>query len=103
MRAGKARQPPCDRGGVKASLSELGLNNGHAGAAASCPFGAKNGLVHRSKYRRYSITSSARASSVGGIVRPSDFAVFRLITRLNLVGCLIGKSAGLAPFRILST
>jgi len=31
----------------------------------------------------YSITSSARASNVGGTVRPSDFAVFKL----NLVGC----------------
>src|SRR6266508_2573772 len=29
---------------------------------------------------RYSITSSARASSVGGTLNPSAFAVFRLIT-----------------------
>ena len=31
----------------------------------------------------HSITSSARARRVGGIVRPSAFAVFRLITRWN--------------------
>src|SRR5262249_12077623 len=31
----------------------------------------------------HSITSSARASSVGGPVRPSVLAVFRLITRLE--------------------
>src|SRR5215831_20698725 len=51
----------------------------------------------------HSITSSARASSVGGIVRPSARAVIRLITRSNLVGCSTGKLAGFAPRRILST
>jgi putative tryptophan/tyrosine transport system substrate-binding protein len=34
----------------------------------------------------YSITSSARTSSVFGTVRPSAFAVLRLITSSNLVG-----------------
>ena len=34
----------------------------------------------------YSITSSARASSVGGTSMPSVLAVFRLITSLNLTG-----------------
>ena len=52
---------------------------------------------------RYSITSSARASSVGGTVRPSTLAVIRLTTRSNLVGCSTGRSAGFAPRRILST
>src|SRR5262249_52855881 len=35
----------------------------------------------------YSITSSARASSVGGTVRPSVRAAFRLIMSWYLVGC----------------
>jgi hypothetical protein len=35
---------------------------------------------------RYSITSSARASSVGEISKPSAFAVARLITSSNFVG-----------------
>ena len=35
----------------------------------------------------YSITSSARASIAGGISRPSAFAVLRLTTSSNLVGC----------------
>jgi hypothetical protein len=48
----------------------------------------------------YSITSSARASSVAGISRPSDFAVLRLIANSNLVGCWTGKSAGFSPLRI---
>src|SRR5262245_47831265 len=50
----------------------------------------------------HSITSSARASSVGGTSIPSTFAVLRLIIRSNLVGCSTGISAGLVPRRILS-
>ena len=48
----------------------------------------------------YSITSSARASSVGGTSRPSAFAVLRLMISSNFVGCTTGRSAGLSPFRI---
>ena len=53
--------------------------------------------------RVHSITSSARASTVGGISRPSAFAAFRLMTRSNLVGCSTGRSRGFVPLRILST
>jgi tetratricopeptide (TPR) repeat protein len=42
-------------------------------------------------------------NSVAGISRPSAFAVVRLMTRSNLVGCSIGMSAGLVPRRTLST
>ena len=42
-------------------------------------------------------------SNSGGMVRPICLAVFRLITSSNFVGCSTGRSAGLAPFRILST
>ena len=52
---------------------------------------------------RHWITSSARPSSDRGIVRPSAWAVFRLITSSNVVGCSTGRSAGFAPLRILST
>jgi hypothetical protein len=51
----------------------------------------------------YSSTSSARKRSNGGMVRPSALAVFRLKISSNFVGCSTGKSASLAPFRILST
>ena len=44
----------------------------------------------------YSINSSARASSVGEMVMQSAFAVLRLMTSSNFVGCSTGKSAGLA-------
>src|SRR5262249_50410748 len=45
----------------------------------------------------HSITSSARASSVGGISRRSAFAVLRLITNSNLLDCTTGSSAGFSP------
>jgi len=51
----------------------------------------------------HSITSSARASSVGGTSRPSDLAVFRLMTSSYLVGACTGRSAGFSPLRIRST
>jgi hypothetical protein len=51
----------------------------------------------------HSMTSSARARIEGGTVRPSAWAVFRLTTSSNLVGCCTGRSAGFAPLRILPT
>jgi len=51
----------------------------------------------------YSITLSARSSSVDDTSRPNALAVLLLITSSNLLGCSTGKSAGLAPFNILST
>jgi hypothetical protein len=56
--------------------------------------------ARRSPEERYWITSSAVANSVSGMVRPSAFAVFMLMTSSNLVDCWTGRSAGLAPFRI---
>jgi hypothetical protein len=52
--------------------------------------------------RSYSIISSARASSEGGMVRPSAFAVLRLTTSSNLVGCCTGRLAGSSPLRMRS-
>ena len=50
----------------------------------------------------HSITSSARARRVGGIVRLSALAVCRLMTSSNLVGCSMGSSAGFSPLRMRS-
>src|SRR5206468_12085623 len=47
----------------------------------------------------HSITSSARASTVGGTVMPTALAVLRLMTSSNLVGCTIGRSPGFSPFK----
>ena len=49
------------------------------------------------------ITLSALASTFGGIVRPICLAALRLMMNSNFVGCSTGRSAGLAPLRILST
>jgi hypothetical protein len=49
----------------------------------------------------YSMTSPARARIDGGTVRPSALAVLRLTTSSKVVGCWTGRSAGLAPLRIL--
>ena len=49
--------------------------------------------------RSHSITSSARASSVDGTSRSSNLAVCVLMTSSNLIDCMTGKSAGLAPLR----
>ena len=51
-------------------------------------------------WRTHSITSSAMARSAGRESRPSVLAVLRLITSSNLVGCMTGRSPGLAPLRI---
>jgi len=51
----------------------------------------------------HSITSSARSRKVSEIFSPNALAVFILTISSNCVGCSTGRSAGLAPFRILST
>jgi hypothetical protein len=51
----------------------------------------------------HSITSSAVASSLSGMVRPSAFAVLRLTTNSNLVACCTGISAGFSPFSMRPT
>src|SRR5262249_53997126 len=51
----------------------------------------------------HSITSSAMASTPGGMVRPRALAVLRLITNSILVGACTGRMPGLAPLRMRST
>src|SRR5262249_48208269 len=48
----------------------------------------------------HSITSSARASKVGGISAPIDLAVFKLMTKSNLVACCTGSSPAFSPLRM---
>jgi hypothetical protein len=63
------------------------------------PVSAKSDLTHRTKTTCYSITSSARASKVGGTSRPSAFAVVRFTpswhprSRLILPGFPVYRSA----------
>src|SRR5262245_16665099 len=51
----------------------------------------------------HSITSSARARIPGGNISPIALAVLRLTASSNLTGCSTGRSAGLAPCKILCT
>jgi hypothetical protein len=71
-------------------------NAGAIGLSALC----QSRPMHRSKQHLYSITSSARASSVGGTARPSILAVWALMTSSNFDACTTGKSAGLTPLRM---
>src|SRR5262249_61621401 len=56
--------------------------------------------IESGKRSDYSITSSASARSLSGISRWSAFAVLRLITNSNLVGCHTGRSAGFGAFLV---
>jgi len=79
---------------------------------AANPLGSLSNRLTRRNFRQrvlgqepksnYSITSSARPNSVGGIVIPSAFAVLRLIDNIILVGNSTGSSPGGVPCRILS-
>ena len=72
------------------------------GKADITPSGLSRRLLTQSGHdaTAYSITSSARARTDGGMVRPSALAVLRFTASSNFVGCKTGKSLGLAPLRI---
>ena len=48
----------------------------HSALQLECPLRANSGLMHGSKQRLYSITSSARTSSVSGTVKSWAFELF---------------------------
>ena len=75
--------------------------SGHSPHELPCLLCANSGFLYRSN-KLYSITSSARASTVAGMSRPSALAVLRLIMSSNFAGCSIGRSPGFSPLRILS-
>jgi hypothetical protein len=60
-------------------MSGLPPESGLKSEVVTCPRCANSDLTHRSKQRPYSIISSVWASNIGEIVRPSAFAVFKLI------------------------
>src|SRR5262249_17310576 len=83
---------------AKQSPARLGGAGGRRLGSGRCRVGGSDigrGVVH-------SMTSSARAMSVGGISRPSVLAVLRLMTSSSFVGCSTGRLAGRAPLKILS-
>jgi hypothetical protein len=66
---------------VLSPTSDIGRRRRHGS------FVPKPVVSGRSNRCSYSITSSARASSVGGISMLRALAVLRLMTSSNLVGC----------------
>src|SRR5262249_50771972 len=84
LRPSKARQDR-ERGSARCQMQKLSAGKFHL----NLPLASD-----------HSITSSARASSVGGTSRPSAFAVLRLIKNSNFVVWNTGKSAGFAPLRM---
>ena len=89
-----------DKAGHPTASSPLHPNTRHLPEQWACPRSANRRQMQCSKQYPYSITSSASASTVGGIVRPSVFTVLRLKTNSNFVGCTTGRLAGFSPFRI---
>src|ERR1700732_3255244 len=87
---------------TQAHVVRFTVESRHAHAISARPLRATSRLMQRSK-KLYSITLSARAITVGGTMRPSSLARLTLMVSSKVVGCCIGRSAGLAPLRILST
>ena len=83
---------------LRANVFRFALKLGHCPMRSACLKRAKNG-----SQARYSITSSASASKVGGTAMPTTFAVLRLIAKINLLACSIGRSPGLVPLSIFAT
>src|SRR6516225_6386038 len=85
--------------GCRRRSRQNGSNMQHVccGLSANCALGYTTegcgGQAQQQFSPFHSITSSARASSEGGTVRPRAFAVFRLMTSSNFFGCSIGRSA----------
>src|ERR1700730_14612427 len=92
-----ARSRGADRRGVLPQLGVKPSNHACPRTRAADPKATCGDLLY------YSINSSALTRSVFGKERSSALAVLRLMTSSNLVGCSIGRSAGAAPLRILST
>ena len=74
-----------------------------AAHAPRLPFAMPVGIGSLVGGLHHSMTSSARAESDGGIVRPSALAVFKFSNKSTLVDCSTGRSPGLAPARIRPT
>src|SRR5215471_10150111 len=93
-----ARKPACTPGFLAKSITCSGQI---IAIDQSLPNSSRttNEPKHREILTRHSITSSAIASSPGGNVKPRALAVFKFRTSSNLLSCITGRSAGLAPLR----
>jgi hypothetical protein len=78
----------------------LGLNTRHPATDPTCRKSRGNAACPMNWIAHYSITSSARARSVGGTGKPRAVAVFMLITNSYFADCATGRSEGFSPLRI---
>src|SRR5258708_8209074 len=83
----RSGQGPNRKSPTRANVFRFAPETGHRGIRSVCPFCARS----RSG-TPYSITSSARPSSMGGILNPIVRAVLRLTLSRNLVGNSTGRS-----------
>src|SRR5262249_26459691 len=88
---------------VQKAMSALPPKANICSAPAHVRFGPKADSCTAAKYHCHSMISSAWASNVDEIVRPSARAALTFKTTWNFVGCSTGKLAGFAPLMILST
>jgi hypothetical protein len=77
------------------------LNNGRRQPSLPGLKSADRRLMHRSKQRGHSITWSARASNVGGTVRPDACDVFQVNDQLKFDWLLDGQVSGLTTLEDL--
>ena len=89
--------------GQKATSARAFSMSGPPPAANIIRPSAQGRFVPTRKLPAYSITRSAITKRLDGISIPNALAVWRFINSWNFVGCSIGKSAGLAPLKILLT
>ncbi len=102
-----------DIGSIAAKSPRAGSTSAPISAGATIEHDLLNAVVQPASRRQallsrhasgcHSITSSALEIMVEGRVIPRRRAVLRLTTNSKREGCWIGRSPGLAPFKIRST
>src|SRR5262245_26917929 len=85
---------------TRSRMSASPLKAGNLHTISASPLSAISRQMQCSKQYRYSITSSASASTLGGMLSPSALAVFRLMTKSYFVGSVTGRSDAFAPLRM---
>jgi hypothetical protein len=89
---------------TRAGISALGQGTDIPALSGDFRFTLKNGrqsIALRSPLRVKSGRSGIAIVRYSITMKPRAFAVLRLMAKSNLVGCMIGRSPGLAPFNIL--
>src|SRR4030081_1622210 len=88
-----------EKNSVRAYVFRFALELGHCSTQSACLKRANNRLMHRR--RHIPIRSPLGAGEqLGRYTDAEGLSALRLMTSSNLVGCITGKAAGLAPLRI---